>query len=323
MVKPTILFLLILGISGYLLLDGLSSHHFKLKRTNGYHTFFKSTAYGLILFIVASIVHVVIQWLGSVLNITFDLGNWILSNSIIEKPSRSETAFFNISLISLLFGFFTPKVHNLFLSYNIYGVVFKKVTFHSEIKKLCIKHKEIMNKLKFHKENELRDEFLSDVESPEFSRLIKKASELSLPILFTMSDRKVYVGYPYEITGGALINDLLVVPLVSGYRCKDTNRLHIITRYIDVVQKIKEQEELEFKKFLKKDGGYTDKDIDLMFEQYPLSRIEAQVEDIEEFVPYTVSLPYREIVHAHIHNLDQFELFKKNEIDERKNNQSL
>ncbi|HHY0612745.1 hypothetical protein JL830_25245 [Vibrio parahaemolyticus] len=97
-----------------------------------------------------------------------------------------------------------------------------------------------MNKLKIHKENELRDEFLSDVESPEFSRLIKKASELSLPILFTMSDRKVYVGYPYEITGGALINDLLVVPLVSGYRCKDTNRLHIITRYIDVVQKIKE-----------------------------------------------------------------------------------
>ncbi|EPE6900349.1 MULTISPECIES: hypothetical protein [Vibrio] len=320
MVKPTILFLLILGISGYLFLDGLSSHHFKLKRTNGYHTFFKSTAYGLIIFIAASIVHVVIQWLGSVLNIGFDLGNWMLSNSIIEKPNSSETAFLNISLISLLFGFFAPKIHNLFLSYNIYGVILNKLILHNRIRNLCVKHREIMNKLKIHKENELRYEFLSDVESPEFSRLIKKASELSLPILFTMSDRKVYVGYPWEITGGALINDLLVVPLVSGYRCKETNRLYIITRYIDVVQKIKEQEELEFKEFLKKDGKYTDKDIDLMFEQYPLSRIEAQVEDIEEFLPYTVSLPYREIVHAHIHNLDQFELFKNDEINERENN---
>ncbi|MFY2510452.1 hypothetical protein ACN3E9_20010 [Vibrio pectenicida] len=136
---------------------------------------------------------------------------------------------------------------------------------------------------------------------------------MSLPILFTMSDKKVYVGYIYEFTGGVLLNDLLVAPLVSGYRC-DKNQLHIVTRYIDAVQEVKELEEKEFRDMLLNEGKFTEQDIDSMFEQYPsLSKDPQNIENIEDFMPYLVALPYREIVHAHIHNLDQFEMFLRNE----------
>ena len=314
MIKPTILFLLILGISGYLFLDGLSKHHFKLKRTNGYHTFFKSTAYGLFLYVIASLLHFFFIEAGLALGVEFNFGYWALTNSVVSEPSRAEVALCNISFISLILGYITPKLRGVFFSLELNTIVFRWIESNgyaiSCYKKFCT----FRQKLKQNKESELRHEFLSDVESPEFSRLIAKASDLSLPILFTMSDRKVYVGYPYEITGGALINDLLVVPLVSGYRCSKTNKLHIVTRYIDIVQEIKEIEEKEFKEMLISEGRFTEEDIDLMFEQYPnLSTSPHDIDNIEEFVPYLVSLPYREIVHAHIHNLDQFEMFKQKE----------
>lgn len=114
MVKPTVLFLLVLGMSGYIFLDGLSKHHFKLKRTNGYHTFFKSTSYGLGLFFFASILHFFFIKIGSCLGIKFNFGYWVLTNSIALKPSSEDAALLNISLISLVLAIVIPKLILIF-----------------------------------------------------------------------------------------------------------------------------------------------------------------------------------------------------------------
>ncbi|BDP35870.1 MULTISPECIES: hypothetical protein [Vibrio] len=314
MIKPTVLFLLILGISGYFFLNGLSKYHFKLKRTIGYHTFFESTAFGLLLFVFASVIHIIIQYCGRIMGVEHDLGYWALSKALLITPKSADVALFNISLITLILGFSLPKVHILLASFGCYNSFKNKLIAFKWASSLNHRLSELKSKIKIQKDDELRKEFLSDVESPEFSRLIDKASELSLPILFTMSDSKVYIGYPYEITGGATINDLLVIPLVSGYRSKDKNKLEVVTRYIDVVQELRVKENIEFKNMLLHEGKYTEAEIDELFQQYPsLSLDSSEVDDLDEFVPYLVSLPYREIVHAHIHNLDQYELFRSKE----------
>ncbi|MDF5461386.1 hypothetical protein P3710_20440 [Vibrio parahaemolyticus] len=305
MIKPTILLLLILGISGYLYLHGVAKYHYRLYRTNGYHTFFRATAYGLLFFFLAIPLNDTFQWLGKLIGIQWDLGTWVLKSFSLESK-HSDATLINISFIAIAIGFSYPKFYYICSTFKI-G---QKVNILS-VKRLVSLLDHFISRVKRNRESDLLNEFLGDVESPEFTRLIKKSRDLSLPILFTMSDHKVFIGYLYEFTGGTLINDLLILPLQSGYRCEKTKKLNIVTRYVDVVRQIKKDELEEFKKLLMKE------DPELTLEEceriVSYGLLDSQKIDPEELEPYLVAIPYREIVHAHLHDIDLLLTFQQHE----------
>ncbi|TQF69558.1 hypothetical protein [Pseudoalteromonas luteoviolacea] len=112
-------------------------------------------------------------------------------------------------------------------------------------------------------------------ESPEFSTVYYKSWEFGLPVAFTLSNRKVYIGY---IVGSAgHLNDVLVLPLKSGYRCEKEQRLELVTNYEPVWNDISDNnKQVELSKFL-------------------------------------ICLPIREVIHANLHDFKYKDVFKKHE----------
>ncbi len=82
---------------------------------------------------------------------------------------------------------------------------------------------------------ELTGEILED--SPLDYLLFKLSLDPDKSIMLTMDDRKVYVGQvislgePSETSG--INKDILLVPIMSGYRDKDTLKVDFTTRYAD------------------------------------------------------------------------------------------
>jgi hypothetical protein len=315
MIKPTVLFLLVLGLSGYLYLDGLARHHYRLYRTNGYHTFFKATAYGLFLFSIASILNVFIQYVGSKLGIHWDFGSWVLTHSFAYIAEPSDVALVDIGILTILLGLCFPRIYYICSAYKLRFYVYQIIKNFIRFRGLCQFLKGIVFKVEKRKESDLLNDFLSDVESPEFTRLIKESSRFSLPILFTMSDNKVFIGYLYEFTGGNSINDILILPLQSGYRCSKTKRFHIVTRYADVIQDIKNVELQEFRRSLIEEQQLSEEECDKIIYYSNLTSDQVEPEELE---PYLVALPYREIVHAHLHNINMYTIFQEQEEKDEK-----
>lgn len=117
--------------------------------------------------------------------------------------------------------------------------------------------------------------FIEDGDHPEFLELLLSSHRYGLPILFTLSDRKVFVGYPIKIESEKF-NDISILPVVSGYRDKDFLKFTPVTNYKSVIEN--ELEDADYEKF-------------------------------------AVYLPTREIVHAHLMDLTLYDIFVDNEID--------
>ncbi|KJY88448.1 hypothetical protein TW84_15140 [Vibrio neptunius] len=244
MIKPSILFVLILCISGYVFAQQWHKTHYQLKRSNGYHTFLMSAAIGLFLFAIGTIVYAIGIWLGKLTGLHFSVGELVLIGVFRSESTHTEFALFDISIIALILSRLLPKLY-------------------------YINEERKFSKFMF--------EFSMDSESPEFTQLFFKSHYHELPILFTMSDRKVYIGYIYEIQTGHF-NDIYIVPYLSGYRDRDTLELHKITPYHAVMEDIENEQE-----------------------------------DSVELDKFTIALPLREIVHAHLHDFRYEERFREKE----------
>ncbi|HHX8390724.1 MULTISPECIES: hypothetical protein [Vibrio harveyi group] len=245
MIKPSVLFVLVLCISGYQLLNNLHSHHYDLKRSSGYHTFLKSAAAGLVLFVFFGFLYAIAGEFADRFSFSVRVGEWFLSK-IFPSNEFSPTEGNLLEIASWM----------LLLSYTI-----PKFIYRSDIERARL----------------FRDYFASEPLSPEYTQLFFRSVEYGLPILFTMSDRKVYIGYVIEIHAEDF-NDVNIVPIFSGYRDKDKLKLIPVTPYRDVIQ--------------------------------DLEHIEKEEIDLETFA---VTLPIREINHAHLHDFSYYERFKERE----------
>ncbi|GLO63830.1 hypothetical protein MACH09_43380 [Vibrio sp. MACH09] len=245
MIKPSVLFVLILCIAGYQLLTKLHSHHYDLKRSNGYHTFLKSAAAGLILFFLVSVIYAIGGHFSNMYHIKINIGEWFLVKVFpATKFSSTDGTLLEIAVWMLSISYLVPKA------------IYKS---ESEKREMYI-HK-----------------FSKDPESPEFTQLFFRSLEFGLPILFTLSDRKVYIGYVIEVHASDF-NDIHIVPIFSGYRERDSLELVPITPYRDVILDIEDT---------------TQETINLEM--------------------FAVTLPLREIVHAHLHDFSYYERFKEKE----------
>ena len=112
----------------------------------------------------------------------------------------------------------------------------------------------------------------------EFSSLFFLSNETGIPIAFTLSNRKVYVGYAFH--GAKHLNDIMVLPFKSGYRCDDELRLELVTDYQPIFDYLLKNEEDDGARFL-------------------------------------ITIPIREIVHASLHDFGYKDLFKEHEVPKK------
>lgn len=273
MIKPTVLLLFVLGISGYSILTNWHKTHFSLHRSNGYHTFFKSTSVGLIVFVISSILYYLAITLGNYFELNYDLGHWVLINVFqLKELDKSTVALFDISMTTLCLGVVIPLIYYLFND---------KTSLYVE-------------------------EFLTDADSPDFSRLFGHSIKKGLPILFTMSDKKVYIGYIYEVQAKVHTSDVYILPVISGYRDEKTLALKKVTPYKEVINTLNEQKKEEVRQ---------------QFIYAGLSVVHASVwvenkpELYDQWDKFLIALPLREIKYAHLHDFTHEQDFQKAEID--------
>ncbi|MCG6267994.1 hypothetical protein [Vibrio furnissii] len=129
----------------------------------------------------------------------------------------------------------------------------------------------------------LLDEYEVDPENSEFTELFFRSLSFGLPILFTMSDRKVFIGYITSVNYFDF-NDIHISPILSGYRHKDNLKLELVTPYQDVLE----------------------------------SLVDEEVDD----EVFTVTLPLREIVHAHLYDFEYQDYFNLKEQGFEQTNQA-
>lgn len=243
MLKTNILFGLIIIIAGYRICSRIHLKRYQLKHSSGYHTFLLSAGAGLLILLITYLLRLPLVIWGP----DFSLVAEALRAGLPDTVAASETVFFiELSLGMLIFSFSVPPIvywlADRLSGYNR-GLLFTGA-------------------------------FLEHPDNPEFTKLLFSSTEYGLPILFTMSDRKVYVGYPMELKSEKF-NDQRILPVVSGYREKDSLRFIPVTPYQSVIEN--ELEDADYEKF-------------------------------------SVTLPIREIVHAHLIDLKLFDLFVQNEI---------
>lgn len=261
MIKPTILLILLISISGYIFCKNCHLTFLKFNKSSGYHTFLSSASFGGGLFALSFIMF----WL---LTLWANAGLWhIPITSFLVGAAHdvfpnmyipvSYIHFTQISIIALLLSLLLPLL--------LMGIAVKLTGVSKfEIKRAAFK------------------KIANTDDSPEFTSICFKSWEYGLPVAFTMSNNKVYIGIIAE--GAYHVNDIMVIPFKSGYRCKDELRLELVTHYEPVFR------ELESK-------GKTSSN--------------------DEFDMFQITLPIREIIHANLHDFEQIGLFQKHETQKK------
>lgn len=187
----------------------------------------------------------VADWFMGNCHFYFSLGDIVLNDILKCNASVSTVALFDVCAITVFLCLATP-------------VAFYKGSLDEQY-------------------NCFLEEFAQDGESPEFTQLFFRSYEYGLPILFTMSDGKVYIGYVTEIYATPF-NDIHIIPIISGYRDKSNLKLMPVTPYRDIIHDVENS------------------DVEVL-----------------DFEAFTVSLPLREIVYAHLHDFEKYEKFKEAE----------
>nr|WP_319554753.1 hypothetical protein [uncultured Vibrio sp.] len=244
MIRPTsLLLILVICVVGYYYLNSNPKTASKLERTEGYHTFLWSVGEGIVIFLRALAIYCILKIFCDLFDWYPSISHWVLIDILGTQASYNDILSVDISLIAALLAYLTPRI-----SYGFSQNEFK---------------------------SQLYGWFAQDKGAPEFNQLFYKSLQSGLPILLTMSDRKVFIGYITEMHP-ADFNDIQIVPLYSGYRSINTLELNLVTPYIDIIKDIEDEET---------------KDVEL-----------------DEFL---VTLPIREIVHAHLFNFEYLESFEE------------
>ncbi|PMO51669.1 hypothetical protein BCT08_22350 [Vibrio splendidus] len=199
---------------------------------------------GLLLFVLATFVYIVSDCVLTALGHYFSLGDIVLNSVFQSNPSLTSIVLFDVVAICGPLTF----------------IIIRIATGNSE------KRKQYFLKA-----------FSEDSESTEFTKLFFHSYQKGEPILFTMSDHKIYIGFPTEIHAESF-NDIKVLPIYSGYRTPKKRKLKLVTPYKDVIEE-----------FVKKDGNGARN-----FEKKLTSDHET----------YMIYLPIREILYAHPYSFE-------------------
>jgi hypothetical protein len=192
--------LLIPLIAGYafsLTWDG--SRYFAV-REEGYRLYFRTALYGLLLFLIAGLIHLYIisHSDGYLLYFKHVLSAFVADHNAITDD---QITLLSLAVITLILGLFLGHILNT-LPYS---------------KKILL---------------------FAATSNDDFEQLIFRAVRKSLPVCVTMSNKKVYVGYAIRtIDPGDKRTALRILPLISGYRT-DEGLINFNVSYHDVYERI-------------------------------------------------------------------------------------
>ncbi|KZN53296.1 hypothetical protein [Pseudoalteromonas luteoviolacea] len=267
MLKPTVILVLTFTIIGYIFCSRNYLTKPTFRKTSGYHTFILSAAWGIGLWLVSAL-------LFGLTTLVFFLLSWesgliapLLTHFIqVIFPNLYVPLYaihsFQISIIALFLALKGPSIILHFVA---------KMTGESE--------DNVANAVYY--------SLSATDDTPEFTQITTRSMTVGLPIAFTLSNSKVYIGYPTEIAFH--MNDIMILPLKSGYRCENEQRLELVTDYVPVWDDIREEL-----------SASQEEEVDL---------------DLDRFL---INIPVREIVHANLHDFHYRKNFEKYERPKKK-----
>ena len=240
MTHENVLLVLILLVSGYLFCINVHTLRWRTLRSNGYHTFLISASWGIMVIALTYITRLL-------LNLT--------------------TPQFSIVQQILWLG--TPNI-----DFSIQTIVLLELTFGSIIFATMIPWMtyKLSGKFGYDRHRLFQGAFISAQGGPEYSSLLLSSMETGVPVFLTMSDRKVFVGYPIEFKPEDY-SELQILPVLSGYRDQITLGFNITVNYADVLK---------------------------------TATSESSNVAPEDF---TVTVPIREICHAHMFDIEHYGKF--------------
>ncbi|MBD1583484.1 hypothetical protein [Pseudoalteromonas sp. S16_S37] len=259
MIKPTVLLILLFTASGSLFLSRFPPTIVEYKNSSGYHTFIMAAFAGMILFgLTYGAVTLLVY-----AEFAISIGSWFakfMGKLLPTVSSSHETLnLISVSLLTLILAAILP---------SIYKFAFFIVTRGND-----------PYLYQWRKDADRGD-------THECLSLIFNSLDLELPIAFTLSNRKVYIGYVIKF--GVFSNEIYVLPLISGYRGKSDLDVVKVINYKNVIHNLVQDELKEVDK-------------------------KTRAELIAK--KFSIAIPVRELVHANIHDVKHYSDFEKHRYD--------
>lgn len=241
------LFLIILPIlvSGYILFTKHPKHQYNLHRYDGQLLYLRSAYYGVIVTIISFFSLSILKTLTpNVISIPID--KWV--NDLIFEIAKENSVNITWILLGSINAIIISHIMVLYLKLKL---KIKTVG----LKNICKNIRETI--IVLHETSEwpkkdkpvlsikIRSEILLMSTHLKYSPMLMLYLESFItgnPIMFTMSDRKVYVGKiislgeQTETTG--LDQEITITPFLSGYRDKDTLKVIFNTSYTEIAEDI-------------------------------------------------------------------------------------
>lgn len=199
-------FLIIPLIAGYMFANRWLISRFRIGRSNGYALYFSAATHGAALLLLAT---ASVLFLDKLCPNLFSTLN-ILSSGLGFTPESPElhSRLVAILLLTLFYGLVGGAFMNLFLDrYQAYKQV---------------------------------------IADSDFERLVLRAIERSLPMLVTLDNGKVYVGYAIRtIDPMSDTKELRVLPVFSGFRSPETGEVTFRTNYSRVLMNIRKDDDVD------------------------------------------------------------------------------
>lgn len=194
-------FLIIPLVAGYSFANSWHHSRYRITRSNGYNLYFSAALYGIAMLIMAALTLLYL--------ISRDAGFVGYINSVAgffhvyPNAEHYELRLGALLVITLLYGVLGGHFLNIFTGSQW---PYKRA-----------------------------------IKNADFERLVLRAMERSLPMLVTLENGKVYVGYAIRtIDPLAEVKELRILPVFSGYRSSETGEVSFNTNYSRVLREISE-----------------------------------------------------------------------------------
>lgn len=244
-----LLLILPILVSGFIYCNKNPYLFYKINRYDGQYLYLQSARYGLMFFgssvFIASISSYLIFNV-CVYQINIDFVAWFskyiegssLSSFISKSYSSNKIAF--LSTVFVL-NLFLPLIWCLYINRKDQKRVGLVGSDYSTFVQLSV----------------YKD---SPVQFWIMKSLLTSESEDPSQLMFSMSDRKVYVGVVIRVMPGNELtescNEIVIRPIMSGYRDKDNLTVDFKTHYADIVKEEKDKDEgnIDFELILKQES---------------------------------------------------------------------
>jgi len=196
-------------------------------RETGHRLYFRAAFYAFFLIAVSILIHIILfidyEWYQALLRLLSEL----LNGDEKRKLIWSDAAVVSILFMSLGWGVIFGHILNIpkwpiFANFEIPYTHYRPfIAWQKFILKLAIKNN-------------------------DFERLLYRGFTKNLPIMFTLNTGKLYVGWMVRAPNPVETRKAVrILPMLSGYRNKDTQKVKFTTDYYFILKKIENSEHLD------------------------------------------------------------------------------